>query len=99
MRIFTADEAKRNFGAMLKVAKDEIVLIRRHGRPLCVVMPYQAFRVYAQIVQTHKRHRVAVTLHSALAKFAAGDDEAGHEILLEANSLMHRLLGERDRWR
>ncbi|MBB5519430.1 type II toxin-antitoxin system Phd/YefM family antitoxin [Amphiplicatus metriothermophilus] len=99
MRIFTADAAKRNFGAMLKAAKDEIVLIRRHGRPLCVVMPYQAFQVYAKIVQAHKRHRIAVTLDSALAKYAAGDDEAGYEILLEANSLMHRLLSDRDRWR
>ena len=94
MTRFTALQARRNFGAVLKAADDGFVIISKRGRDGYVLMPMWAFRTYERIREANVAGRIAVTTETALAKFRAGDDAAGLTIIRESNSLMKKLLDD-----
>ncbi|MBI1365198.1 MAG: type II toxin-antitoxin system prevent-host-death family antitoxin [Alphaproteobacteria bacterium] len=92
MACFTAYEARRNFGAVLKAADEGAVVISKHGRNGYVLMPMWAFVTYEHIRQANAEGRLAVSYDTAVAKYREGDRETAFKIIRETNSLMKRLL-------
>jgi prevent-host-death family protein len=43
MRVMTITEARKRWGAVLKLAQNEPVLIRRRGRDVCVFVPVEEY--------------------------------------------------------
>ncbi len=95
MRRFTAAEARQNFAALLQAA-DDIVEITVYRRRRYVVMPAWAFDAYEEFRKVNNRRRVVVTVETALARFAEGEDRAGLSVLREHNALARRLIDRGD---
>lgn len=97
MKIFTADQAKRKFGELLKAADDGIVEISKRGRRAYVLMPARFFDVYEAIRQSQREQRVLLTAEAAMAKLRGGREEDGIKLVREANSLLRAMLDPRRR--
>ena len=94
MRRFTARHAARNFGAVLK-AVDDPVIITWHGKPRYVLMPYLLYEAYADVARAHFDNRVIVSIRHALARFDAGEHDAGISILRQSNAWAKRIIENR----
>jgi prevent-host-death family protein len=91
MRSFTAREAARNFGAVLKAA-DDPVAITWHGQRKFVLMPHLLYEAYVEVSRAHFRNRIVVGVQHALARFDAGDVDAGISILRQSNAWARRVV-------
>jgi prevent-host-death family protein len=69
MKSVTADEAKRRFGEMLKLADSAPVEITRHGRRcVYVLMSAQVFNDYELIRRAQSEERMLVTVQNEIGK-------------------------------
>ena len=91
MRMFTAREAVRQFSKLLEAAEDPVG-ITVHGRPRFVLMTHAMYEALIAVSRAHFRHRVVVGMHQALARFDAGDTDAGVSILRQSNAWARRVL-------
>lgn len=91
MRSFTARAAARNFGAVLK-AVDDPVAITWHGRPKFVLMPHLLYEAYVEVSRAHFSNRIVVGMQHALARFDAGEVDAGVSILRQSNAWARRVV-------
>ena len=91
MRRFTAREAARSFGAVLK-AVDDPVVITLHGRPTHVLMRKQTYQALVEVSRAHFENSVLVGYGHALARFEAGDHESGIRILRQSNAWAKRVI-------
>jgi prevent-host-death family protein len=94
MMSFTADDARRRFGKVLKLADDGPVEITRHGeRQRFIVMSRQVFDAFCLILHAHGEQRVLVTTTSALGKLLKdADDEEAFKRLKIGSAMMQRFL-------
>lgn len=92
MRIFAARDAARKFGALLQAAADGPVGIAWHGSPRFVVVPLALYEAFVAVSRAHFERRVLVSVGDALARFDAGDVEAGVRILRQGNAWARRVL-------
>lgn len=93
MKSYTADEARRRFGEMLKLADQLPVEITRHGRrQRYVLMSAPVYEMYEEIRRAHAEERVLATVQSALGKLMNGKDEEGFRILRAGSAMMARFL-------
>jgi prevent-host-death family protein len=93
MKSFTAAQAKRCFGEMLKIADDMPLEITRHGRRRrYVLMSAHLFEAYEYVRHAHAEDRVLVTTQSALGKLLAGEEEKGFKQMRIASAMMARFL-------
>lgn len=97
MRFFTADRAKRKFGALLKAADDDFVEIRKHGRRAYVLMPTRLFDLYEQMRRSYDEISVLLTAESAVAKFLDDQGAQGEKILGKASALLRSIVDPRRR--
>lgn len=97
MRFFTADRAKRKFGALLKAADEGPIEIRKRGRRAYVLMPARFFDVYEAMRDAQEEARVLLTAETAVARCLAAADADGMKIVREANSLLRTTLDPRRR--
>jgi len=93
MRSFTADEAKRKFGELLRAADDNLVEISKHGRPAYVLMPMWCFETYDELLQAQDENRALAAAGAAVEELRAGNTDAGVNALKEADALMRDTLG------
>lgn len=91
MRSFTARQAARHFGEVLKAAHDPVA-ITWHGRPKFVLMPHLLYEAYVDLSRAHFRNRVVVGMRHALARFDAGEIDAGISILRQSNAWARRVI-------
>lgn len=91
LHFFTADEAKRRFGVLLKRAEDFPAFITRHGRLRYVVMSAQVFEALLIIARAHEENKIAVAANSAIARFAKQDVKGGVALVSEAHGQMRRI--------
>lgn len=91
MRSFTARQAARNFGEVLK-SVDDPVLITWHGAPRFVLMPHLLYEAYRDISRAHFENRVLVSMRHALSRFDAGETDAGISILRQSNAWAKRVI-------
>jgi prevent-host-death family protein len=57
MRVMTVTEARKRWGALLKIVQHEPVMIRRRGRDVCVLVSAEEYdRIYG--IESQKPHQV-----------------------------------------
>lgn len=93
MRVMTANEAKKHFGQLLDDARRAPVSVRKHGRPVAVVLSAEDYEELQRIKQAHLRAEI----HEGLAQLDRGEGAS-----LDSESLA-RLVAEvkaegRARW-
>ena len=49
MRFMTANDAKKNFGQLLDIARREPVSVQKHGRPVTVMLSIEDYEEYLKI--------------------------------------------------
>lgn len=93
MKSYSATEASKRFGEMLKLADRLPIEITRHGRrQRYVLMSAPVYEMYEQIRQAHSEERVLATVQNALGKLMNGKDEEGFRILRAGSAMMARFL-------
>jgi prevent-host-death family protein len=56
-RTLSAKEAKNRFGYLIDMARQEPILIQKHGRPVVVVMSIEDYERMVAACQTNKRQK------------------------------------------
>ncbi len=93
MKSYTAAEASKKFGQVLKEADRIPVEITRHGRRArYVLMSAKIFEAYELIRHAHAEEKVLVTMESAIGKLLKGDNEDAFKRLRVSNATMRRFL-------
>ncbi|MEE8392766.1 MAG: type II toxin-antitoxin system Phd/YefM family antitoxin [Rhodospirillales bacterium] len=62
MRTMTANEAKKHFGELLDTARREPVSIRKHGRPVAVMLSAEDYDELERIKHEHLKAEVRIGL-------------------------------------
>jgi prevent-host-death family protein len=90
MKSYTADEARRRFGEMLKLADRLPVEITRHGRRRrYVLMSAEAFEVYEEGRKAHAEERILATVQSEVGKLLKAEGR-GSKRLRVGTALLQR---------
>lgn len=51
MKKLTSTQAKNNFGEILTTSQREPVIVEKNGKPVGVVISYEAYKEYQQVVE------------------------------------------------
>jgi hypothetical protein len=93
MKTFTASEASKKFGEVLRIADNELVQITRYsGRCRFVLASAQVYEALALIAKAHSERRVLVSMQSAVGRMMKSDDEDGVRRLEASNAMLRRFL-------
>jgi len=93
MRRYSATEASKKFGALLREADAGPVEIGRNGpRRRYVLMSREVFDVYETIREAHSRDRVLATFESAMGKLVDGERDKAFKLMRIGNALLGRWL-------
>ncbi|MDZ7627289.1 MAG: type II toxin-antitoxin system Phd/YefM family antitoxin [Parvularculaceae bacterium] len=89
MRIFSAQDAAKKFGALLEAAAEAPVAIHRNGRPRAAIVSWRRFEDYERALKQHSEAQLLDTLSTALDLLSAGKLGKGERAL--ALALARRL--------
>lgn len=84
MRMITARDAAKSFGALLDDAAKQPVAVCRHGRPCAVVMDHGLFRKYQAAYEAAVEQRYAALLDRTVQQLAEGRLKEGQLTFAEA---------------
>ncbi|MEE8394113.1 MAG: type II toxin-antitoxin system Phd/YefM family antitoxin [Rhodospirillales bacterium] len=62
MRTMTANEAKKHFGELLDTARSEPVSVKKHGRPVAVMLSAEDYDELERIKHEHLKAEVRIGL-------------------------------------
>jgi hypothetical protein len=93
MKTFTASQASKRFGEVLRVADNELVQITRYGgRCRFVLASAQVYEALALIAKAHSENRVLVSMQSAVGRLMGSDEEDGIRRLRASSAMLQRFL-------
>lgn len=87
MRIFTAQDAAKKFGALLDAAMEAPVAIHRNGRPYAAIVSWRTFKDYERALQQHNEAQLLDMLSVSVDLLAAGKLGRGQRALALARRL------------
>lgn len=87
LRIFSARDAAKNFGAVLEAADADPVTIHRHGRPRAAVIGWPLFEQYRKAYEDALEEKRIYFLEASIKALAEGKLGTGQRALALAKRL------------
>ena len=92
MLVLKADDARRRFGAVLKIADIAPVAITRHRRKRYVLMSAEVYDLYERLRQSHAGERVFITADRGVEMLLRGEDGKGLKLLKVSSAIAGKWL-------
>jgi len=78
-KVFSSTEVKARFGTILKLAKDEQVIIEVHGEPEAVLISYSEYQLFEELRESNRRREALKALQEFRGEVTAGIQDLTEE--------------------